>query len=62
MCGEVVFAEIGFDFDNFSDALNAAGMMDKPFSKQFVRDENCVAVIKSAWQFLHGGRLAQFPV
>ncbi len=62
MRGEVVFTKIRLDFHNFSDALKAADMVDKPFPQQFVRDEDGVAVIKSAGQFLHGGRLAQFPV
>ena len=47
MRGEVVFAEIGFDFDDFADALDAAGMVNEPFSEQFLRDEDGVAVVKS---------------
>ena len=62
MCGEIMFAEIGLDLDNFADAFHAVSVVNKPFSKQFLRDENGVAVIKSARKFFHGGRLAQFPV
>jgi hypothetical protein len=59
---QIVRAEIGFDLDNFPDALNACGVVDEPFSEQFLRDENGVAVVKCARKFFHGGRLMQFPV
>ena len=62
MCREIVFAEIGFDFDNLADAFDAVSVVKKPFSKQFLRDNDGVAVIKSARKFGHDGRLAQFPV
>jgi hypothetical protein len=37
-------------------------MVDEPFAEQFLRDENGIAVVKSARQFGHAGRLPQFPV
>ena len=48
--------------EKFADALNAGGVVNEPFAKQFLRDENGVAVVKCARQFFHGGRLMQFPV
>ena len=62
MRGEVVFADIRLDLDDFSDAPDTAGQVDEPFSQQILCDDDGVAVIKVAWQLGHGGRLAQFPV
>jgi hypothetical protein len=61
MSGEIVFAKIGFNLDDFADALNAGRVVNQPLAQQFLRDENGVAVVKWARQFLHGGSLAQFP-
>ena len=60
--GEVVFAEVGFNLDNFADAFNAVALVNQKFSEQFLRDQSGGAVVKHARQFVHGGRLAQFPV
>jgi hypothetical protein len=57
-----MFTEIGLDFDDFSDAFHATGLMNQPFSQQFLRDDDGVAVVKWARQLLHGGRLVKFPV
>ena len=62
MRGQIVFAKIGLDLDNFSDALHAAGVMNEPFPQQSLRDDNGVAVVKWARQWLHGGQTAKFPV
>ena len=62
MRGEIVFAEIGLDLDNFADVRDACGLVNQPFSQQFLGDADGVAVIKCARKFFHGGRLAQFPV
>jgi hypothetical protein len=62
MRGEIMFSEIGLDLDDFADAFDAGGVVNEPFAEQFLRDENGVAVVKWARQFVHGGRLAQFPV
>ena len=55
MRGKIVLAKIRLHFHNFSNALNALALMDEELSKQFPRDQNGVAVIKAAGQFLHGG-------
>ena len=49
MGGQIVFAEIGFNFNNFSDAFGVAGLVNEPFTKQFLRDAGGVAVVKRAW-------------
>jgi len=57
-----MFAEIRLDLDNSTDALAAARPADEPFAKQFLGDQDGVAVIKMARESLHGRRLVQFPV
>ena len=59
---QIVFTEIRLNLDNFTDVFDAGGVMNEPFSKEFLRDADGIAVIKWAWQFGHGGRLMQFPV
>ena len=53
-----MFAEIRLDLDNSTDALAAARPADEPFAKQFLGDQDGVAVIKMARESLHGRRLA----
>jgi hypothetical protein len=36
--------------------------VNEPFSQQFTRDNDGIAVVKSARQFLHMGRVGKFPV
>ena len=62
MGSEVVGAEIRLDLDNFPDALPGSGPVDDPFSKQFLRDERGVTVVKTAGNSLHSGSVTQFPV
>src|SRR6266446_948169 len=51
---EIMWAEISFYLHNAADAFHAIADMDKMFSKQFLRDENRVAIIEGARQFSHG--------
>ena len=42
MRGQVVRAEIGFDFHDFADALHAVRLVDEQFSEQFhARRQSC---------------------
>ena len=59
---QVVLAEIGLHFDDFSDTFDPANLVNEQFSKQFPRDLDRVAVIKAAWKSLHPARLVKFPV
>ena len=62
MGSEVVFAEVRLDLDDSADALDLAGVVNEPFSKQFLRDERGVTVVKTAGNSLHSGSVTQFPV
>ena len=46
MCGQIVRAEISFDFNDSADTFHAVQLADKMFSEQFVRDENRIAIVK----------------
>jgi hypothetical protein len=59
---EIMFAQIRLHLDDFPDALEAIGFVNEPFSQQFTRDNDGVAVVKSARQFLHAERMGKFPV
>ncbi len=59
MGGQVVFAQISLDLDNFPDAFNPAGFVDEKLSEQLPRDDLRVTVIKTARKFLHSERLAE---
>ena len=52
---QVVLPKISLHLNNFSNALNPIALMYEKLPKQFPRDQNGVAVIKAAGQFLHGG-------
>jgi hypothetical protein len=55
---EIMLAEIRLNLDDFANAPDAAGVVDEPFSEQFPRDEDSVAVVKWARQFGHGGMMS----
>ena len=56
MSGEIMWAEVSFDLDNAADSFDAGGGVHEPFSEQFARDKDGVAVIEFARQFLHRHR------
>ena len=57
-----MLAKVSLDLDNFSDPLAGSNAMNQPFAKQFRRNERGGTGVKLAREFLHGGRLTQFPV
>jgi len=50
---KVVRSEVGFGLDDPADAFNTVDDMDEAFPEQFPGDDDGVAVVESARQFLH---------